>query len=113
MASYRPESVGRNIQQQLSEILRTEIRDPRLLSITLTGVKMSRDLRTARVYFSIPGEEPPWEEALEGLENAAAFLRREIGQRVRLRHIPELFFSYDDSIERGARIDRLLNDLNS
>ena len=57
MASYRPESVGRNIQQQLSEILRTETRDPRLMSITLTGVKMSQDLRTARIYFSILGDE--------------------------------------------------------
>lgn len=111
MPSHRPESVGKNIQVELSDILRTETRDPRLGFVTITGVKMSHDLRTARVYISVLGDDDAQKETLEGLARATPFLRRALGPRLRLRHIPELFFSYDDTLERGSQIDRLLDRL--
>ncbi len=111
MASYRPESVGRSIQVELSKILREESKDPRLQDVTITGVTMSQDLRTAKVYISIfDGDK---DDVLEGLGRANAFLRRQVGQRVRLRHVPELFFSFDDSLEHGSRIDQLLSQLDT
>jgi ribosome-binding factor A len=111
MASYRPESVGRNIQVELSKILRMESKDPRLQDITITGVSMSKDLRTAKVYFSLLDDNK--DEILANLERASAFLRRQIAQRVRLRHVPELFFAFDESLEQGTRIDQLLSQLDT
>ena len=111
MASYRPESVGRNIQMALSKILRLESKDPRLQDVTITGVKMSRDLRTAKVYISILDDDK--QEVMDALDRANPFLRRQIGQNVRLRHVPELFFAFDDSLAHGSRIDQLLNQLDS
>lgn len=111
MASYRPESVGRNIQVELSKILRMDSRDPRLQDVTITGVNMSKDLRTAKVFISLLNDDK--DEVLASLERASAYLRRQIGQRVRLRHVPELFFAYDESLEQGSRIDQLLSQLDT
>lgn len=111
MASHRPESVGRNIQIELSKILRSESKDPRLQDLTITGVKMSQDLRTAKVYISA-FDDTDKDGVLAALDRASAFLRRQIGQHVRLRHVPELFFAFDESLARGARIDQLLSQLD-
>ena len=111
MAPYRPESVGRSIQVELSKILRHESRDPRLENITVTGVTMSKDLRTAKIFISVLHDRR--DEVLEGLASANAFLRREVAQLVRLRNAPELFFSFDESLEHGSRIDQLLNKLDT
>lgn len=111
MPSHRPESVGKNIQVELSQILRTETRDPRLGFVTITGVHMTHDLRTAKVYISVLGNDEERRLTLEGLNRANAFLRRSLGQRVQLRHVPELFFAYDDTLERGNHIDKLLDQL--
>ena len=111
MAPWRPESVGRRIQAELSDIIRKQLKDPRLGFVTVTGVEMTKDLRTARVYISVMGDLDMQRETLDVFAHAASFLRREIGQRVRLRHTPELQFAYDDSIERGSKINRLLDGL--
>lgn len=108
---YRVESVGKAIQVALSEILHTETRDPGLADVTITSVKMSRDLRTAKVYVSaMPGAE---DRVVARLMGAMAFLRRALAQRVQLRHVPELVFTRDESIAHGARIDQLLDSLNA
>ena len=108
---YRAESVGKAIQVALSEILHTETRDPGLADVTITSVKMSRDLRTAKVYISaMPGAE---DRVFDRLMGAMAFLRRAVAQRVQLRRVPELVFARDDSIAQGARIDQLLEGLNA
>jgi ribosome-binding factor A len=101
MASYRPESVGRNIQVELSNILRQESKDPSLKDLTITGVKMSKDLRTAK------------EEILEGLARANSFLRHQVAQRVQMRHVPELFFAIDNSLAYASRIEQLLSQLDT
>ena len=113
MPSYRPESVGKAIQVALSEILHTETRDPGLSEITITAVTMTRDLRTARVYISVMSGSAAQTEVLERLMGAMSFLRRALAQRVQLRHVPELVFAWDDSITQGAKIDQLLNSLNT
>ena len=113
MPSYRPESVGKAIQVALSEILHTETRDPGLSEVTITAVTMSRDLRTARVYISVMSGSVAQTEVLDRLMGAISFLRRALAQRVQLRHVPELVFAWDDSITQGARIEQLLNSLNT
>ena len=110
---WRPESVGRQIQGELSELIQNRLKDPRIGYFTLTGVRMTKDLKVARVYVSVMGGEADQDSTLEGLGHAAAFLRRELGKRLQLRNVPELVFSADNSIERGARINKLLDELDS
>ena len=113
MPSYRPESVGKAIQVALSEILHTETRDPGLSEVTITAVDMSRDLRTARVYVSVMSGSGVQTQVLGRLMRAMSFLRRALAQRVQLRHVPELVFAWDESMTQGARIDQLLDGLNT
>jgi ribosome-binding factor A len=87
-------------------------RDPRLKSVTVTSVEMSPDLRMARVYVSVLGSGDDIEHTLMGLRRAAGFFRRELGARLSLRYLPELSFRLDDSLERGLRIDQLLDSLH-
>ena len=106
----RSERVGGLIQKNLAEILQKDISDPRLARATITGVKVSADLRIANIYFFSPaakGKAP--EEALEGFQSANKFIKRELAQRLGLRYMPDLKFFYDESIEYGAHIEKLLN----
>ena len=113
MAQWRPESIGKLIQENLSEIIRLRIRDPHLGYVTVTGVRVSKDLKVATVFVSVMGASSEQQETLDALKRATSFLRRELSARIRLRHTPEITFSYDDTMERGARIDRILEDLRS
>jgi ribosome-binding factor A len=107
----RADRVSDLIKTEMSTILLREIRDPRIRNITITGVKMSDDLRSAKVFFVPLGQETCSDEILEGLRKASRFLRRELGKKLRLRFVPELKFVYDKSFEYGDRIDRLLKDI--
>lgn len=109
MTSTRTARVARQIQQELSQILEEQLKDPRVGMVTLTSVQMTPDLRLARVYFSRLGEAGERQEAKAALEHAAGFLRHELGQRLRLRYLPELRFYIDDSLERYDRISELLD----
>jgi len=84
------------------------IRDPRVGYITVTGVKMSPDLRVAKVFYSMIGDEKQRAETQEGLNAAKPFVRREVTARVKLRVSPEIFFAWDGSLEEGDKIERLL-----
>ncbi|MBN1953932.1 MAG: 30S ribosome-binding factor RbfA [Anaerolineae bacterium] len=99
------------IRVHLTELLQTRVNDPRIHMVTITGVKVTPDVTRAHVYFSTFGGPEEQAEALEGLRSAAGFLRRELGKRIRLRNTPELVFYLDDSLERGERISRLLDEL--
>ena len=112
MPSYRPESVGKAVQVALSEVLRVETRDPRLADVMVTAVKMTQDLRTAKIFVSTIDDQGEHAEILAGLNRAMPFLRRSVAQRVQLRHAPELVFAFDDSMAQGARIEQLLDGLN-
>ena len=104
----RADRVGHLIQQLLSELLRRDIRDPRLQSATITDVKVTRDLRVARIYFTAAGGAAAAGGMQKGFERASGFIKRSLGPRLGLRYMPELEFFYDDSFDRGDRIERLL-----
>jgi ribosome-binding factor A len=107
----RPERIGDQIRAELSTLLLRSVRDPALRLITLTHVQVSRDLRHARVYYTAPVDASAI-ETKRGLRRAAPFLRSQLGRRVRLRHIPELTFVYDDSFEREQRIAQVLEEIH-
>jgi ribosome-binding factor A len=114
MTSYaRADRVGGLIQQLLSDLLRRDISDPRLQMATITQVKVSKDLRLARIYFAAAGGTTVAEDAARGFRSAAGFIKRCLGPQLGLRYMPELEFFYDDSFDHGARIDRLLKSIAS
>lgn len=107
----RSERVAGLIKQEIAALLQKQISDPRLKRTTITGVKVSRDLRIAKIYFSTAGDEASRQSAKEGFRRAQGFLKRELAQRLELRYMPELNFYYDESIDYGARIEKLLKDV--
>lgn len=108
----RPERVGQEIQVAIASIIaRGELRDPRIGFITITGVKVSPDLRVAKVFYSMMGTDEQKAETERGLEAAKGFLRREVNARVKLRVSPEIYFVFDESIQEGDKIDRLLREV--
>lgn len=105
----RPARVAHELQRELSALLARGLKDPRIKGfITVTGAKMSPDLKEATAYVSIHGEEKVREETLQGLRAAAGFLQREAARNLRLRWVPHLRFVYDPSVEEGDKIERLL-----
>ena len=108
MPSHRLEQVADLLRAELSDLLRREMQDPRLGFVTIIGVEVSPDLRSARVRVSCYGDETAQRESMRALHGAAGFLRREIGRRVRLRTIPELHFRLDHSMEEAEKVQRTL-----
>lgn len=104
----RSDRVADLILRVLAEILRAEIRDPRLRAVSLTRVALSGDLRHARVFFNLLGGGERSGEALSGLKSAAGFIRSRLGKELSLRFVPVLEFTYDDSEDEARRIDALL-----
>jgi ribosome-binding factor A len=109
----RAARVNTLLREEISAIVRRELRDPRVAGVTITGVEVTRDLRHARVYVSSLGNEQERESAVAGLNRAAPLVRGLLGRRVRLRNVPELEFRYDASIEHGLHIDELLRRIES
>ena len=107
--SRRVDRVNELLRTEISNLLAREIKDPRLARVvSITEVVASSDLRSARVYVSVMGRETDRKAAMDGIRSAASFLRRELRERVNLRHTPHLTFVLDDSIEEGARVLRLI-----
>ena len=112
MSSRRIARLNDVFREEISDLLRRQVKDPRLaVFITITRVEISADISHARVYVSVMGSEEDREGALRGLEAAASFLRRQIGRRLSLRRVPELSFRRDDSMERGAHVLELLDEV--
>ena len=108
----RPERVAQMVQQLLGEIFARGMRDPRIGFVTITGVKMSPDLREARVYWTVHGDPEQRKHTAKGLDNARGFLRREIAGDLKLRVTPDLHFTYDEAIDRGERIEQLIRQVH-
>ncbi|HET8542202.1 MAG TPA: 30S ribosome-binding factor RbfA [Anaeromyxobacter sp.] len=107
----RPARVAEEFRQELGALIARGLKDPRITGfITLTGAKMAPDLKEITVYLSIHGIEAERERTLEGLRAAATYLQREVSRNLRLRWTPHLRFVYDESVERGDRIERLLKE---
>lgn len=113
MARIRASRVGEQIRQEFSQILQQEMKDPRIGFVTVTKVEMSRDLQVAKVYLSIFGSADEKEVSLTGIEKAKGFIRTELGRRIQLRHVPELQFVIDESLEYSEQINKLLRDVQN
>ncbi|APG26911.1 ribosome-binding factor A [Syntrophotalea acetylenivorans] len=111
MRSQRSQRVGEQIQKEISALLLKGLKDPRVGFVTITEVKVTSDLGLARIYFTVMGEEKVRRETTQGLTSASAYLRRELGKRLRLRHVPELIFEFDSALEYGNRIESLLQEI--
>ena len=104
----RIEKLQELIKQEMSKMLLKELKDPRIGFVTVTDVEMTGDLREAKIFVSVMGDEEQVKNSLEGLNSALGFVRREIGQRVRLRFTPEISFALDTSLDYGDHIQKLL-----
>ncbi len=112
MSNVRVHRVGEQIKKEMVRILQRELKDPRIGFVTVTGVEMTGDLQQAKVYISVMGDEEQKMNTLEGLSRAKGFIRSEIGKVVKLRKTPELVFQFDESIEYGNKIEKLLQQIN-
>jgi ribosome-binding factor A len=110
MPGRRPERLAELIKEELSLIIGGEVEDPRVGFVTVTGAKLSADLRTAKVYVSVLGAEKEVRGSLAALRHASGFIRHQLGAVLRMRHTPELHFVYDDADVRAARIAELLSE---
>jgi ribosome-binding factor A len=104
----RPQRLGDLIQRELSELIRLELRDPRVGMITLTSVDVSPDMSHAKVFFTML-EKDKLADTLQGLARSAGFLRSQLAKRIKMYTTPELRFAYDESVERGDQLSRLID----
>lgn len=108
--SIRRRRLNELLKEELSRLVLFEIKDPRVRAVTVTGVDAAPDLTQAVVYVRSLGDDPPVDEAIEGLESATGFIRGALGRELRLRRIPELRFEADRTLERAQRIESLLDE---
>ena len=107
----RPERVAELLREEISEIVGFELDDPRVLAVTVTEVRVASDLRDAKVFVLVEGDEKEISAALAALQHAAPYVRRQVGTALNLRHTPALHFVRDTVEERGARVDQLLAEI--
>jgi len=110
MAGARMRRVDEAMRAVLSDAISKDLQDPRVGFVTVTGVKTSPDLRHARVYVSVLGDEAARTASLEGLQSAHGFLQGRVSHALRLKHTPALVFDYDASVDRGMRISQLIEE---
>lgn len=110
-AMSRIDKVAQQLKREISQVLLLEINDPRLGFLTITQVKVSPDLKIARVYFTTLGAEGEKGEAQKALGKASRYVRRRIAQRMRLKFIPEIKFFFDEELDRRLKVERLLDQL--
>src|SRR5512134_1897280 len=106
----RTERIAEQIQRELADLIRLEVKDPRVGFVTLTGVEVTRDYSHAKVFFTTLGGEPEHVATGVGLQHAAGYLRSQLAHRLNTRVIPQLHFVFDESVERGIRVSRLIEE---
>ena len=109
MSGRRTERLGEEIREAVAQIV-GQLKDPRIGFVTVTRVSLTADLRSARVYVGVLGETQQQQKSLTGLRQAAGFVRREVGKRIRTRHTPELVFQYDSGLDATDRVAQLLDE---
>lgn len=110
LSKHRDTRIGEELKKEISDILQNEIKDPDLGFVSIVLVEVSRDLRVAKIYYSVMGSEEEVAKTKQAVKRSAGFVRHEVAGRLSLRHTPELVFIYDNSIEHGIRINRILNE---
>lgn len=111
--NWRQDQLGEVISHELSDLIRTRMKDPRIGFASITDVNVSADLRHAKVFVSVMGSEQDQRETLAGLNHASGFLRHELAQRLTIRYTPEIVFRLDESIAHGAHVLDLINRVNA
>ena len=106
----RSQRVAEQIRRELAELIRLELKDPRVGMVSITEVQVTPDYAHAKVFFSSMSGEEGLSEVMTGLQRSSGFLRRELGKRIRIHTLPQLHFEYDKSIEQGARLTRLIDE---
>ncbi len=109
--SRRPQRVALQIQHEISLMISRNLKDRRIGFVTVTGVQMSPDLRHAKVFVSLMGSKSEKEESLAALNHATGWIRHELGQRIRMKFLPEIIFLTDTSQDYGERIDKLIDEI--
>ena len=113
MTKYRISRIAEEIKREVAQMIRDEIKDPRVTGlISVTQVEVTNDLSIAKIYISLLADEEKRKSCLQGLEKASGYIRSELGKRLKLRYIPELAFKMDESIAYGAKISKILAEVN-
>ncbi|MDR3270799.1 MAG: 30S ribosome-binding factor RbfA [Peptococcaceae bacterium] len=113
MVKHRAYRLAESLKEDISQIIREDLKDPRVGFVTVTSVEVAEDLSQAKVYVSVLGSMADAQASLKALNGAAGFVRSEVAKRIRLRYAPEIVFRYDPSIERGAHIAQLLREVGN
>jgi ribosome-binding factor A len=113
LAGKRAVRVGDQLLKEMAGLLMLKVRDPRVKGITLTGIHLSNDLKNARVYFSVLGDDQAVRDAQAGLDSAKGYIKREIGFRLALKYIPDIVFKHDRTLEMGDHMEKLFETLKS
>lgn len=109
--SHRPERLAEAIKKEMSDLLLNDLKDPRVGFATITGVDVSNDLKYAKIYVSVLGNHEQRGNTMVALKKAQGFIRTELGRRIRLRHVPEISFKLDESLDHGVRVMELLDEV--
>jgi ribosome-binding factor A len=110
MAGRRPERLAEQIKEEVSLIIAGDLEDPRVGFVTVTDAKISPDLRHAKIFVTVLGDEQQVSESLEALKHASRFIRHQLGAALRIRRTPELHFVYDETVRTAARIEQILSE---
>ncbi len=113
MAKHRAFRLAESIKAEVAQMIREDIKDPRLGFVTVTDVEVADDLRHAKIFVSVLGTEEEMKKSLDVLNKASGYLRSELGRIISLRYFPEITFKYDQSIEHGAHISKLLREVGA
>lgn len=114
MGFTRNSRLSEEIKKTISNVIQNELKDPRIPMLTsVTNVDVTKDLKYAKVFISVYGNDEQKAKCIEGLKSSAGFIRKEIGSSIKMRHIPELVFELDNSIEYGLHISKILNEINA
>lgn len=103
----RATRVGDQILRFIAELLMNKVRDPRVKSVTLTGINLSNDLKNARIFFSVMGDESDVKQSQKGLESAKGYIKRQLGSGLELRYVPDIIFDHDPTLATGNRLEQL------
>lgn len=113
LAGKRSVRVGDQILKEIADLLSRKVRDPRVSGVTLTGIRLSDDLRHARIFYSALGEKIDLDKIQSGLDSAKGFIKREMGRRINLRYMPEIIFQHDPTLETGNQIEKLFQKIKA